>query len=272
VADAKESGVTVKLHVEQVGWNVEKQPIIREICLDVHPGEFIGLIGPNGSGKSTLLHCVYRALKPQAGFISLEGQDLATMPPRQAAQQMAVVLQETPMPFDFTVREMVFMGRTPHKTLFENDTRADETSVDEALRQVNMTAFAERSFSTLSGGEKQRVLIARALAQQTEFLVLDEPTNHLDIRYQLEILDLVKYLRVTTLAALHDLNLAAFYCDRLYLLCDGEVVAQGTPEDILTAALIRDVYGVSADVVRHPVTGKPHITYFPAGVGERRNT
>jgi iron complex transport system ATP-binding protein len=259
----------VKLQVDQVGWSIESQPIIREVCLQVQAGEFVGLIGPNGSGKSTLLRCIYLALKPQAGYIGLDGDNLMTMQPREAAKRMAAVLQETVMPFDFTVREMVFMGRTPHKQLLENDTQEDETIVEQALRQVNMIEFGERSFSTLSGGEKQRVLIARALAQQTQFLVLDEPTNHLDIRYQLETLDLVKQLGVTTLAALHDLNLAAFYCDRLFILCAGAVIAQGKPEEVLTAALINDVYGVMADVVLHPVTGKPHITYFPASIGTR---
>lgn len=251
------------LHVDGVGWSVDAQRIIDDIRLSVATGAFVGLLGPNGSGKSTLLRCIYRSLKPDVGTISLDGDDLLAMPPRDAARKMAVVLQETPVQFDFTVQEMVLMGRAPHKSAFDPDTNEDWEIVADALAQVNMLDFIERSFGTLSGGEKQRVLIARALAQQSQFLALDEPTNHLDIRYQLEILDIVRELRVTTLAALHDLNLAALYCDRLYVLSEGRVVASGAPDEVVTADLIYEVYGVRADVATNPNTGRTHITYFP---------
>lgn len=254
------------LNVQGVGWSVDVQQIITDIRLTVEAGAFVGLLGPNGSGKSTLLRCIYRSLKPDAGTILLDTENLLAMPPREAARRMAVVLQESQLQFDFTVQEMVLMGRIPHKSAFDPDTNADWEIVANALAQVNMLDLAERSFGTLSGGEKQRVLIARALTQQSQFLVLDEPTNHLDIRYQLEILDIVRGLRVTTLTALHDLNLAALYCNQLYVLSAGHVVASGTPEKVLTADLIYEVYGVWADVATHPVTGKPHITYFPADV------
>ena len=254
------------LNIYGIGWSVDAQRIIDDIRLSVETGEFVGLLGPNGSGKSTLLRCIYRSLKPDAGTISLDGADLLAMPPRDAARRMAVVLQETSIQFDFTVQEMVLMGRTPHKNAFDPDTTDDWKIVADALAQVNMLDFNERSFGTLSGGEKQRVLIARALAQQSQFLVLDEPTNHLDIRYQLEILDIVRELRVTTLAALHDLNLAALYCDRLYVLREGRVVASGAPDEVVTADLIHEVYGVRADVVTDPRTGRTHITYFPTSV------
>jgi len=259
----------MKLDVQGVRWQVDAQQIISDIRLNVERGEFIGLLGPNGSGKSTLLRCIYRSLKPDAGSIVLDGEDLLAMSPQEAARKMAVVLQENQLQFDFTVRDMVLMGRTPHKSAFDADTTDDWDIVNQALMQVNLVDLAERSFMTLSGGEKQRVLIARALAQQAEFLVLDEPTNHLDIRYQLDILDLVSGFDVTTLMALHDLNLAALYCDRLYVLKAGEVVASGTPDDIFTAELIRDVYQVEAEVRQHPITGKPHITYFPASIRMR---
>ncbi|MEM9954839.1 MAG: ABC transporter ATP-binding protein [Chloroflexota bacterium] len=258
----------MNLDVQRVSWEVETQRIIHDIRLRVQANEFVGLLGPNGSGKSTLLRCIYRSLQPSTGEMYLNGQNLLTLPAKEVAQKMAVVLQESPIQFDFTVREMVAMGRTPHKKLFDADTSEDWQLVEDALMQVNMLGFAERSFSTLSGGEKQRVLIARALTQQAKFLVLDEPTNHLDIRYQLEILDLVSSLGVATLAALHDLNLAAIYCDKLYILKAGEVVAEGTPNDILTAELIADVYGVSAEVSLHPLTGRLNITYVPASLQE----
>ncbi|NJO82310.1 MAG: ABC transporter ATP-binding protein [Blastochloris sp.] len=253
----------MRLELTAVSWGVAEARIVREVSLDCPPGSFVGLIGPNGSGKSSLLRCVYRVLQPDAGTIHLDNDEVWELNARQAAQRIGVVLQEHSGEFDFSVREMVFMGRAPHKALFERDTAADLQIVEVALRKVNMLAFAERSFLTLSGGEKQRVLVARALAQQTRFLVLDEPTNHLDIRYQLEVLDLVRALGVTTIAALHDLNLAALYADRLYVLKEGALAASGPPEDVLTPELIQAVYGVRAEVAPHPATGRLHVVFLP---------
>lgn len=210
-----------------------------------------------------LLRMIYRVLKPDAGYITLQGEDVWKLAPRQAAQRTAVVVQERHAAFDFTVQEMVMMGRNPYKGVFDRDTPADMAIVEAALRQVSMLALASRRFHTLSGGEKQRVLVARALAQQARFLVLDEPTNHLDIHYQLEILTLIKQLNITSLAALHDLNLAAQYCDRVFMLQDGVVVASGTPEHVLQPALIRSVYHVDAHVERHAVTQQLHVFLFP---------
>ncbi|MBX3015058.1 MAG: ABC transporter ATP-binding protein [Caldilineaceae bacterium] len=253
----------MKLTVQDVCWSVEERKIVDGVMMDVQPGEFVGLLGPNGSGKSSLLRTIYRVLKPDAGLISLGDEDLWRMDAREAARRTAVVAQERASDFDFTVHEIVMMGRSPHKGLFDRDSKADFVIVEAALQQVNMLAFAERSFRTLSGGEKQRVLVARALAQQAKFLVLDEPTNHLDIRYQLEILALVKSLGVTSLAALHDLNLAACYCDRLYLLHQGKICAAGTPAQVLQPELIRQVYGVEAHVEHHPITQQLQVTFFP---------
>ena len=252
------------LHVEKVTWRVEEQRILRDVAVDVAAGELVGVLGPNGSGKSSLLRCIYRALKPDAGYIALEGDNVWDLDAREAARRTATVLQETPGEFEFVVWEMVLMGRTPHKGMFARENEEDHDLVENALSQVGMLSFADRSFVTLSGGEKQRVLIARALAQQARFLILDEPTNHLDVRYQLEILDLVRGLRVTTFTALHDLNLAATYCDRLYIMAEGEIVAAGTPEDVFQPALLRKVFGVEAEVQVHPRTGKLHIVFLPA--------
>ena len=262
------SGRSLQLFVEHVSWSVAKHRILDSVLLDVQPGEFVGLIGPNGSGKSSLLRTIYRVLKPDAGVITLDGADVWSMNPREAALRTAVVTQEHASEFDFTVHEIVMMGRNPRKGMFARDTQDDFTIVEEALHRVNMVGFAGRAFNTLSGGEKQRVLVARALAQQARFLVLDEPTNHLDIRYQLEILTLLKELDVTTLAALHDLNLAAHYCDRLFLIDRGTVVASGLPEEVLQPALICEVYGVDADVDRHPHTGQLQVTYLPLTDGK----
>ena len=254
----------MELHIDGVSWCVDGKAILRGIDLDVRSGEFVGLIGPNGSGKSSLLRCIYRALRPNAGLIVLDGADVwQELRPRDVARRAAVVLQEFPSEFDFTVHDIVMMGRSPHKGLFDRDDVEDFRLVAEALDKVGLADFAQRNFQTLSGGEKQRVLVARALAQQAEVLILDEPTNHLDIFYQLEILDLVKGLGVTTLAALHDLNLAALYCDRIVVLKDGAVVTSGVLEDVLSAELIREVYRVAAEVRPHPATGRPHITFIP---------
>lgn len=268
MSDMKDQAL--KLCVEDVSWSVEERTIVDGVLLDVEPGEFVGLIGPNGSGKSSLLRTIYRVLKPDAGMISLNGEDVWCMDAREAARCTAVVMQERTSEFDFTVHEMVMMGRNPHKGMFDRDTRADFAIVNEALARVGMADFAGRAFNTLSGGEKQRVLVARALAQQARFLVLDEPTNHLDIRYQLEMLMLVKGLGVTTLAALHDLNLAAHYCDRLFLMDRGAIVAFGPPEAVLQPARIRQVYHVDAHVERSPRTGQLQITYMPLRNGENR--
>jgi iron complex transport system ATP-binding protein len=253
----------MNLGVHDVSWSVDGAQIVRDVRLACQSGSFVGLIGPNGSGKSSLLRCIYRVLQPDAGVIALDDVNVWRLSARQASQRIAVVLQETTGEFDFSVREIVLMGRSPYKGLLDRDTPDDLETVDAALDQVGMRRFADRSFLTLSGGEKQRVLVARALAQQTRFLALDEPTNHLDIHYQLEILDLVRGLNVTTLAALHDLNLAALYCDQIYVLQAGRVVASGAPEAVLTPELIWEVYRVRADISLHPMTGRLHVVFLP---------
>ena len=254
----------MKLEVENVVWGADGHKVLRGVSLEVGPGEVVGLIGPNGSGKTSLLRCVYKVLRPHAGLISLGEEDVLRMGARSMARRTAVVPQETPGDFDFTVREIVAMGRSPHKGLFERETAGDREIVEYSLTRVGLLRFAERQFRTLSGGEKQKVLVARALAQKAEFLVLDEPTTHLDVGHQLEVLALIKKLRVSTLAALHDLNLAALFCDRLYVLHGGEVLASGSPEEVLRPKLIREVYGVTSEVSVHPATGKPHIVFVRA--------
>ncbi|MFI6789804.1 ABC transporter ATP-binding protein [Nonomuraea sp. NPDC050383] len=232
----------MKLDLRGVSVALDGHPIVHEADLLVGDGEFVGLVGPNGCGKSTLLRTIYRALRPAAGLITVDGDDVHRLPARQAARRTAVVAQETPADLDFTVAEIVFMGRTPYKA----DALVDEELAARALDRVGMAGAAERVFATLSGGEKQRVLLARALAQQTHLLLLDEPTSHLDIRHQLEILHLVRELGIATLAVLHDLNQAAAFCDRLYVMNAGRIMAGGPPEQVLTPDLICQVYGVRA--------------------------
>lgn len=234
--------------------------ILKGISLETHTGEFVGIIGPNGSGKSTLLKCIYRILKPDGGCIWLGDQELHEMKIRNSARKVAVVAQHNYYNFEFSVREVVMMGRAPHKKMLEKDGAKDFEIVDQALKTVGMYEFADRNFSTLSGGEQQRVILARALAQQTPCLILDEPTNHLDITHQLQLMELVRGLNVTVLSAIHDLNIAAMYCDRLYILKDGEIVGSGTPEELLTPETIRRVYQVESEIVRDR-NGKMHILF-----------
>ena len=234
--------------------------ILKGISLETHTGEFVGIIGPNGSGKSTLLKCIYRVLKPDGGCIRLGDQELHEMKIRNSARKVAVVAQHNYYNFEFSVREVVMMGRAPHKKMLEKDGAKDFEIVDQALKTVGMYEFADRNFSTLSGGEQQRVILARALAQQTPCLILDEPTNHLDITHQLQLMELVRGLNVTVLSAIHDLNIAAMYCDRLYILKDGEIVGSGTPEELLTPETIRRVYRVESEIVRDR-NGKMHILF-----------
>lgn len=254
----------MRLEIEGVTFSYPCGRALDNIALYVKRGEFVGLIGPNGSGKSTILKNIYRALRPNGGRMSLDGEDLIKMPFRESALKMAVVGQENEIPFDFTVEEIVAMGRSPHKKLFDIDTARDKEIVRHALEHLGMEHLAKRNYRHLSGGEKQRVLIARAIAQECDFLILDEPTNHLDISYQMQIFDFIKRLNVTVLSAIHDLNMAALYCDRIYAMEAGRVVLQGTPEEVLTPENIHRVFGVHSAVERHAATGKLSITYLPA--------
>lgn len=255
------------LRIDQLGWQPEafqgnSRWLLREVDMRVDDGEFVGLIGPNGSGKTSLLRCAYRFHRPSRGSVRLDGQDIWQQTPRWCAQRIAVVLQEFPQEFGLSVEALVAMGRTPHKRLFEGDSPADDDQVSQALEQVGMSALREQSFAPLSGGEKQRVLLARALVQQPGLLILDEPTNHLDPRYQLELLQLLRRLGLSTLASFHDLNLAAAFCDRLYILDQGRILASGTPNDVLTAERLYQVFGVRALVDRHPQGDHPRITWM----------
>jgi iron complex transport system ATP-binding protein len=246
----------MKLEIQHVSVEIQGKSIVRDIDLLVKQGEVVGLIGPNGSGKTTLLRAVYRVLQPSNGIIWLGEKELKKLSTKQSAKRTGIVIQEPPSDFDFTVREIVKMGRLPHKDWFAGDNSQDEAIVNDALTRVSMLEFAGRSFHMLSGGEKQRVLIARALAQQPRLLVMDEPTNHLDIRHQLEILELTRTIGITTIVTLHDLNLAYRYCDRLYVLHEGQMVAAGTPGEVIVPELIRTVYGVDLNIHQDPITGQ----------------
>lgn len=223
--------------------------ILKGIDLETSGRELVGVIGPNGSGKSTLLKCIYRVLKPSGGAVYLDGKELDSYAYKESARRLAVVAQHNYYNFEFCVQDVVLMGRAPHKRALDRDNAEDYKIVAEALETVGMSGFAKRSFSTLSGGEQQRVILARALAQQTPCLILDEPTNHLDIKYQLQLMDLVRRLDRTVIAAVHDLNIAAMYCDRLYAVKGGQIVGTGSPRELLTPDFIQEVYEVNARIM-----------------------
>lgn len=236
--------------------------ILKGVSITADSKRFIGILGPNGSGKSTLLRCIYRVLKPNSGVVMLGEEELYDISVKESAKKMAVVAQHNYYNFDFTIEEVVLMGRSPHKKSMESDNAEDYKIVDDALKTVGMYSFKGRSFSTLSGGEQQRVILARALAQKTQCLILDEPTNHLDIKYQLQLLDIVRGLDLTVISAIHDLNIAAMYCDYIYVLKDGMIFQEGKPKDILDSKLIKDVYEVQAEII---IDNKDimHVLYQP---------
>ncbi|QXE36649.1 ABC transporter ATP-binding protein [Streptomyces sp. GMY02] len=252
-----------ELRVEALSYETDGRLLVDRVGLTAAPGETVGLVGPNGSGKTTLLRCVYGTLRPTAGRALLDGDDLHTMAPKARARRVAAVPQDGRVDFELTVREVVAMGRSPHKRFWEADTAADTALATAALDRVGIAPLADRAFPSLSGGERQRALIARALVQRPALLVLDEPTNHLDIRHQLDVLTLISRSGTTNLLALHDLNLAAYYCDRIHVLQDGRIVASGPPRSVLTPELLAEVYGVTAEITTHPVTGAPSVVYLP---------
>ena len=262
-ASRRKAAPEPRLRIRDLAWSPDGQRALLEaIDLEVGDGELLGLIGPNGSGKTSLLRCAYRFQRPCSGSVELGGEALWQRSPRWSAQRVAVVLQEFPQDFGLRVHEVAAMGRTPHKGLFDGDDGEDRRLVDEALARVGLSERAQQDFARLSGGEKQRALLARALVQQPQLLILDEPTNHLDPRYQIELLRQIKSLGLATLASFHDLNLAAAFCDRLCVIDQGRLVAVGTPAEVLTAELLQQVFGVQALVDTHPLAGYPRITWI----------
>ncbi|SHN58939.1 ABC transporter ATP-binding protein [Desulfitobacterium chlororespirans] len=253
----------MELKLTGVTCKIQDITIVQDVSLEVKDGEFVGLIGPNGSGKTTLLKNIYRVYSPCQGVISMMGEDISRQSFKKTFRNMSVVAQEITHDFDFIVREVVMMGRTPHKSILEQDTEEDERIVRESLAEVGILELMDRHYATLSGGEKQRVQVARALAQKAQLLIMDEPTNHLDIAYKIQIMKMVKDLGITVLTTLHDLNIAALYCDRIYVLSEGRIVGQGTPEAVLCPEMLAKVFGVAAEVSVHPMTKKPNITFLP---------
>ncbi|MDD4238415.1 MAG: heme ABC transporter ATP-binding protein [Desulfotomaculaceae bacterium] len=243
--------------------------VLDGLTFSFEKGSFTGIIGPNGSGKSTLLRCISRVLKPTGGAVLLDDRDLYELNPREVAQKMAVVPQETAVNFSFTVEEIIMMGRSPHLGRFQTESEKDFALVNRVMELTNTRHLACRPITAISGGERQRVIVAKALAQEPEIILLDEPTSHLDINHQVEILNLLRRLNreenATVVVVFHDLNLAAQYCDSLLLMQKGRIYILGKPEKVLTADNIKEVYGTSVLIRKHPVTGRPAVMLLARG-------
>ena len=253
----------IELEMQKVTLGYNHHPVLQDITLKASPGELVGLIGPNGCGKSTIIKALSHVLNPQSGTVLVDGRDIAGIPRRELACMVGVVPQLPLLPSTFTAFEIVLMGRNPHLGLFQSESRRDWVMAWEAMEKTITESLANRRINELSGGEIQCVLIARVLVQETKAVLLDEPTANLDIGRQLEILDLIRRQctdrNLTVLAAIHDLNMAAQYCDRLLLINDGHIYAEGTPAEVITDQNIKKVYGAENCVYTHPINGLPTV-------------
>ncbi len=251
----------IKIEMRHISLGYDDKEVLEDVHLQAMPGEMVGLIGPNGSGKSTIIRALSHVIHPRSGQILLDGEDISRIRKRDLARLVGVVPQMPLLPSTFTAFEIVLMGRNPHLGLFQQEGPADREIAWQAMGKTSTQALANRRINELSGGEIQCLLIARVLTQQTKAILLDEPTANLDIGRQVEILYLIKQLctenNLTVLAALHDLNLAAQYCNRLVLINNGRIYADGTPAEVITEPNIREVYGAENCVHTHPVNGLP---------------
>lgn len=264
-AAATSGDAVLSLHGVSAGY--ANRTVLRALSLALQVGEMVALLGRNGAGKSTLIRLMSGVLAPWQGEVQLRGAPLAGQSRRRIARHIAVVPQELQIPFAFSVREVVAMGRTAHTAFLGGETARDRQIVERALAQLDLTSLAERAFNSLSGGERQRAVLAMALAQEPDILLLDEPTVHLDLSHQVAALRVLRALNasqgLTVLAAIHDLNLAALLFDRLIMLHEGRVVADGPPATVLTAPTIHAVYDAEVAIQAHPTTGVPQVMLLP---------
>jgi len=254
----------MKLTAQNLCWSAGSLEIVRDVSFEVQPGEFLGIIGPNGSGKSTLLSMLAGIRKPLSGQVLLGEQPIRSIGSRDVAQKLAFVEQQAETSERITARQAVELGRTPYLGPLSGWSVEDDAIVNSVLQNVDMVDKAERFWHHLSGGERQRLHIGRALAQQPRVLLLDEPTNHLDIGHQIDLLDLVHRQELTVVAALHDLNHAAMFCDRIALMDHGRLMAIGAPSEVLNSGTISAVFGVGATVSADE-DGICHIRYRSGG-------
>jgi len=264
ISNSQSSAIADLLCVQQVSWHADGQLILDDISFSIKKGSFTGILGPNGAGKSSLLRCLYRYTKPDSGSVHFNQKDIwQHYAAYQYAQDIAVVLQETPSHFNLTVHDIVALGLIPHKGIFTREQASDSIKIACAIEQVGLVDKTKQNFEHLSGGEKQRALIARAIVQSPSLLIMDEPTSHLDVRYQIQVMELAKSLGITVIASFHDLNLASAMCDQLLVLKKGKLVEQGTPKEVITPEMLSSVFGVCAQVSEHAQHQQvPHISYF----------
>ena len=253
----------MKLNVENISYSINSKLIVDGVSLGVEEGSFVGLVGPNGCGKSTLLKNIYKVYKPDSGAVYIDGKDISRLSNKETAKEMSVMQQENNVEFDMNVFDMVMLGRYSHQKMFGTNMVKEGEIVRDALAEVGMSGYEDRSFLSLSGGEKQRTLVARALVQQADLIILDEPTNHLDIGYQYQIMNILKNQELTVFSSIHDLNIAACYCDRIVLMKAGQIVDFGTPEDMFVPEKIKALFGVDTQVNINPYTGRPNIVFIP---------
>ncbi len=264
------------LEIKDVDTYYGSVKILDSINFNASQGELLGIIGPNGSGKTTLLRTISRILKPKVGAILLEGRDVLGMKEREFSRNFAAVPQDTAINFDFSALDVVLMGRNPHLGRLELESEKDIEIARRSMELTNCWEFAERPITELSGGERQLVIIARALTQEPRVLLLDEPTSHLDINYQIEIMELLKRLtteeKLIVIAVIHDLNLAARYCDRLVLLHEGKIVSLGTQTQVLTAENIKNTFGADVVVKKHALTNQCYVSPVPSPLKRQNKT
>lgn len=252
----------MSIAAENVTWKVGKKVIVNNVSLNVAPGKTVGLLGPNGCGKSSLLRILAGLRRPDIGNVTLDGKNLSRIPRKQLARRVAFVEQHGMTDANMRVRDVVKLGRIPHHSPFSNWSTHDDETVNAALQRVDMLEKCEQGWLSLSGGERQRVHIARALAQAPTEILLDEPTNHLDIHHQMQLMHLISELPVTSIVAIHDLNHASMFCDSLMVMQRGQIVATGTPQDILSEELLWDVFRVKTRIEISPFHGKKHIHFL----------
>ncbi|MCW3464790.1 ABC transporter ATP-binding protein [Chitinophaga nivalis] len=251
----------MNIEVDHISVTINKKCIIAAICLTVEPRQFVGILGANGSGKSTLLKSITKIIQPDSGSIRINDRCISQVSYAELAQQIAVVGQFNSMDVDYTVTEFVMMGRYPHKKKYESMTAVDHALVKQALHELGMSDYANRKVMGLSGGEKQRIVIARAIAQQTPCLILDEPTNHMDIKHQLQLFTMLKAMEKTVITAIHDMALAYNYCDKLYALKDGRLLLSGRPEEVITKENVKQLFGIDIALLRCEKENKVAVLY-----------
>lgn len=252
----------MSIKAENLIWKIGRKTILDGVSFEARPGRMLGLLGPNGCGKTSLLRLLAGLNRPRSGKITIAGKDVGTISRRAIAERVAFVEQHAATNVNLKVIDVVKLGRFPHRSMFSTWSGDDEEAVEKALERTDMAEKRDRFWQSLSGGEKQRAHIARALAQAPQELILDEPTNHLDVQHQINLLRLVSELSVTSIIALHDLNHAAMFCDELIIMRAGKIVAAGDPETVLTRELLQEVFSVEARIEKSIYNDRPHIHFL----------